>query len=73
MAATLELAGALASGPTGALGVTRTLVWQGLDAQWHAQIEAEAYAQGDAMRSKEGREGMQAFAEKRPANFADRE
>jgi 2-(1,2-epoxy-1,2-dihydrophenyl)acetyl-CoA isomerase len=68
MEATLEIAGALANGP-GALGVTRKLVWQGLEAQWHAQIEAEAYAQGDAMRSEDGREGMLAFREKRPPRF----
>lgn len=64
----LQLARTLASGP-GSLGVTRQLVWQALDAEWHAQIEAEAYAQGDAMRSADGQEGMQAFREKRPAKF----
>lgn len=69
METSLELAQALASGPS-SLGVTRQLVWQALDAEWHAQIEAEAYAQGDAMRSADGQEGMQAFREKRPAKFA---
>ena len=64
-----ELAQTLASGPS-SLGVTRQLVWQALDAEWHAQIEAEAYAQGDAMRSTDGQEGMRAFREKRPPDFA---
>lgn len=68
MDTTLELAEALANGPS-SLGVTRQLVWQALDAEWHSQIEAEAYAQGDAMRSADGKEGMQAFREKRPAKF----
>ncbi|MFN3472613.1 MAG: enoyl-CoA hydratase-related protein [Blastomonas sp.] len=68
MEASMDIARAIASGP-GSLGVTRQLVWQALDAEWHAQIEAEAYAQGDAMRSADGQEGMQAFREKRPAKF----
>ena len=71
MKAALEIADALASGPE-SLGVTRNLVWEGFDAEWHAQIEAEAYAQGNAMRSEDGREGLAAFREKRPAKFCDR-
>jgi 2-(1,2-epoxy-1,2-dihydrophenyl)acetyl-CoA isomerase len=64
----MELAGALASGPS-SLGMTRNLVWDALDAQWHMQIEAEAYAQGDAARSEDAREGITAFVQKRPAEF----
>ena len=68
MASALDIAERLADGPT-SLGVTRGLVWDALDAEWHAQIEAEAFAQGDAMRSDDGREGVRAFMEKRPARF----
>jgi 2-(1,2-epoxy-1,2-dihydrophenyl)acetyl-CoA isomerase len=64
----MELAGALANGPS-SLGMTRNLVWDALDAQWHMQIEAEAYAQGDAARSEDAREGIAAFVQKRPAEF----
>ena len=71
MKTTLELAGVLASGP-GSLGLTRNLVWDSLDAAWHDQVEAEAYAQGDAGRSEDAREGIMAFLQKRPAVFKGR-
>jgi len=67
----LELAQALASGPK-SLGLTRNLVWQSLDAEWHDQVEAEAYAQGEAGRTEDAREGISAFVEKRPAKFTGR-
>jgi 2-(1,2-epoxy-1,2-dihydrophenyl)acetyl-CoA isomerase len=68
MPTAMELAKALANGPT-SLGLTRNLVWQALDAEWHMQVEAEAYAQGDAARSEDAREGIMAFLQKRPAEF----
>ncbi|THD75134.1 MAG: enoyl-CoA hydratase/isomerase [Phenylobacterium sp.] len=71
MSKALELAGALASGPS-SLGMTRNLVWDALDADWHMQIEAEAFAQGDASRSEDAREGITAFLQKRPAEFKGR-
>ena len=64
----MELALALASGPK-SLGMTRNLVWDSLDAAWHDQLEAEAYAQGDAGRTEDSREGVMAFIQKRPAAF----
>jgi 2-(1,2-epoxy-1,2-dihydrophenyl)acetyl-CoA isomerase len=67
----LELAKALADGPA-SLGMTRNLVWDSLDTPWHAQLEAEAYAQGAAGRTSDSREGVMAFAEKRPAKFTGR-
>jgi 2-(1,2-epoxy-1,2-dihydrophenyl)acetyl-CoA isomerase len=71
MTTTMEIAGALASGPS-SLGLTRNLVWQALDAEWHLQLEAEAYMQGDAARSEDAREGIAAFLQKRPAEFKGR-
>jgi 2-(1,2-epoxy-1,2-dihydrophenyl)acetyl-CoA isomerase len=68
MPTALVLAQALANGPS-SLGLTRNLVWQALDAEWHMQVEAEAYAQGDAARSEDAREGIMAFLQKRPAEF----
>jgi 2-(1,2-epoxy-1,2-dihydrophenyl)acetyl-CoA isomerase len=71
MPKTMEIAGALASGPS-SLGMTRNLVWQALDAEWHLQLEAEAFMQGDAGRSEDAREGISAFLQKRPAEFKGR-
>lgn len=67
----MEYARALASGPA-SLGMTRNLVWDSLDADWHDQVEAEAYAQGAAGRTKDALEGIMAFVEKRPAKFTGR-
>jgi len=64
----MGLARALASGPA-SLGMTRNLVWDALEAEWHAQVEAEAYAQGDAGRTQDAGEGIMAFVQKRPAKF----
>jgi 2-(1,2-epoxy-1,2-dihydrophenyl)acetyl-CoA isomerase len=71
METALGLANALAKGPK-SLGMTRNLVWEALDAPWHLQLEAEAYAQGDAGRSEDAREGIMAFLQKRPAEFKGR-
>jgi 2-(1,2-epoxy-1,2-dihydrophenyl)acetyl-CoA isomerase len=71
MPAAMELAKALADGPS-SLGQTRNLIWASLDAAWHEQVEEEAYAQGHAGRSEDAREGIMAFAQKRPAQFKGR-
>jgi 2-(1,2-epoxy-1,2-dihydrophenyl)acetyl-CoA isomerase len=71
MDAAMQYARALADGPA-SLGLTRNLVWDSLDSAWHEQLEAEAYAQGDAQRTSDAREGVTAFVEKRPAKFTGR-
>lgn len=71
MDAAMQYARALADGPA-SLGLTRSLVWDALDSAWHEQLEAEAYAQGDAQRTSDSREGVKAFLEKRPAKFTGR-
>lgn len=71
MDAAMAYARALADGPA-SLGLTRNLVWEALDAPWHLQLEAEAYAQGQAGRTEDAREGIMAFVQKRPAEFKGR-
>jgi 2-(1,2-epoxy-1,2-dihydrophenyl)acetyl-CoA isomerase len=71
MPTALSLAGALASGPA-SLGLTRNLVWEALDTPWQLQVEAEAYAQGEAGRTEDAAEGVMAFVQKRPAEFKGR-
>lgn len=71
MDAAMGYARALADGPA-SLGLTRNLVWEALDAPWHLQLEAEAYAQGQAGRTDDAREGIMAFVQKRPAEFKGR-
>jgi len=71
MPTALSLATQLADGPI-SLGYTRNLIWASLDASWHDQVEQEAYRQGDAARTEDAREGILAFAQKRPAEFKGR-
>lgn len=71
MPTALALAKQLADGPA-SLGLTRNLIWASLDSAWHDQVELEAYRQGDAGRTEDAREGIMAFAQKRPAEFKGR-
>jgi 2-(1,2-epoxy-1,2-dihydrophenyl)acetyl-CoA isomerase len=59
----------LASGPTKTLGMIRRLAWASLDNTWEEQVQAERQAQRHAGRTEDFREGVQAFFQKRPANF----
>ena len=59
----------LANGPTKTLGMIRRLAWSSLDNTWEQQVQAERHAQKIAGRTEDFREGVQAFFQKRPANF----
>jgi 2-(1,2-epoxy-1,2-dihydrophenyl)acetyl-CoA isomerase len=63
------LAAELASGPTKTLAMIRKLAWDSMDATWAEQLQAERMAQRTAGRTEDFREGVQAFFQKRPANF----
>lgn len=63
------VAAKLAAGPTRALGAAKRLIRQSLDHDLNEQLDAEAAAMVAAGRSADGREGVAAFAEKRPPEF----
>jgi len=71
MAEATRLAKELAAGPK-ALGLIRKLMWESLDAEWSAQLHAERMAQRTAGKTDDFIEGVQAFLQKRPAQFAGR-
>jgi 2-(1,2-epoxy-1,2-dihydrophenyl)acetyl-CoA isomerase len=71
MAEATKLATELAHGPK-ALGLIRNLMWRSLDAEWPEQLTAERETQAVAGRTADFIEGVQAFLQKRPANFTGR-
>ncbi len=60
------LAARLASGPTFALGMTKTLLNQELDVDFAAAIEAEAEGQAICMQTPDFRRAYEAFKARRP-------
>ncbi len=65
----VELATALANGPTKALGSIRQLVSQSLKNSYAEQLHQESQMQREAGRSDDCVEGVMAFLQKRPAVF----
>ncbi len=61
----------LARGPK-ALGLIRKLMWQSLDADFAEQLSTEAKTQNLAGKTDDFIEGVQAFLQKRPAQFKGR-
>lgn len=64
-----ELAEKFASGPTLAYGKVKSLLNASFDNGLETQMEFEARAISDMARSSDGKEGIQAFLNKRKANF----
>jgi 2-(1,2-epoxy-1,2-dihydrophenyl)acetyl-CoA isomerase len=67
-----ELAARLAAGPTRALGEIRRLLLSANDQPLETQLELEAQALARMAATADAREGLAAFAEKRPAAFSGR-
>ena len=67
--AVTKLASKLAAGPTGAYGQVKKLLLMSNGAHFEAQMEAEGRAIADATRTPEGKEGIEAFLNKRKPNF----
>ncbi len=70
MAQARTLATELAAGPTIALSLIRRAYWDGMDNSYESQLHNEAVLQRQAGRSADFAEGVTAFFQKRPANFA---
>jgi 2-(1,2-epoxy-1,2-dihydrophenyl)acetyl-CoA isomerase len=69
MPAALALAAQLASAPTAALGRIKELLEQSATNDYSAQLEMEHRAQLQSGQTKDFREGVAAFIEKRPPRF----
>ncbi|HEX5795062.1 MAG TPA: enoyl-CoA hydratase family protein, partial [Geminicoccaceae bacterium] len=65
----LEVAGKLATGPTFAHMMTKTMLNQEWDMGIEAALEAEAQAQAICMQTEDFRHAYRAFVEKRPPAF----
>lgn len=59
----------LANGPTIALAMIRSLIWDGCEQTFQEQIHSERISQRIAGQTKDFGEGVRAFLEKRPAHF----
>lgn len=69
MPAALDLAKALAAGPTQALGMIRRMAWSAANASFEEAMKTERDNQRLAGQTKDHREGVTAFLAKRPAQF----
>ncbi len=69
-ARTAELAATYAAMPTRAVGMTKRLFDHADNATLEEQLELEAQLQAAAVQTNDFREGVAAFAEKRPASFS---
>ena len=72
MPAVYELAGRLANGPTVAIRMTKRAVYQGLRMDLRAHLDLISSHMGLIRQTEDHREGVRAFADKRPPEFKGR-
>jgi 2-(1,2-epoxy-1,2-dihydrophenyl)acetyl-CoA isomerase len=72
MTASTDMAKSLAAGPTRAYGATKRLLHSGFSETLETQMELESRSIAELAKSEDGREGIKAFLEKRPAKFLGR-
>lgn len=65
----IGLAERLAKGPTKTLGLIRQVGWTAVDADWETALHTERTLQNICGRTRDAREAIAAFQEKRPAVF----
>ena len=65
----MNFAKQLADGPA-SIAMIRRLAWDSLDSHFRDQLHIERIIQRDASRTADSREGIMAFAQKRPAKFS---
>ena len=70
MGEAMALARNLASGPTLALGMMRRLYWESSENSFEDQLNLECRSQRTAGKTRDFKEGVTAFLEKRPARFS---
>jgi 2-(1,2-epoxy-1,2-dihydrophenyl)acetyl-CoA isomerase len=71
MPAALALAHDLAAGPP-SIGMTRRLIWEGLDHSFGRQLQREREVQREAGQTDDFLEGIASFLQKRPPQFKGR-
>ena len=69
MPTALDLARALAAGPTKSLAMIRRMAWSASDASFEDAMSTERFNQRDAGATADHREGVSAFIGKRPPRF----
>jgi 2-(1,2-epoxy-1,2-dihydrophenyl)acetyl-CoA isomerase len=65
----IDLAGTLANGPMNALGATKKLFYHSFQETLETQMAMESQFLAERAKSKERKEGISAFLEKREADY----
>ena len=70
MSTTVEMALTFAAGPPVAIGLAKRAMYRGMDTSLREALEFETYAQNICSETRDAREGIRAFVEKREPEFS---